>query len=149
MCIRDRPHVLLAGYGDTEIVLKAKRLYSDSAVKSHIHELSRDKIYSYKEFLLVMNLTIASRLFSAKEYVAHEQLDKLFEECDGNGDKQIGFNEAASCFRILCADEYIFYLLLHGIPGIPDTYGTCGNIFAVQNIPATNMRDHILSLIHI
>ena len=109
-------------------------------MRHKIQELKKEKIYSYKEFIKIINRTLSMELFAGKDFPKREALDKLFDECDINTDRNIHFNEAASCMRIFGSEEYIFYLLLHGTQGIPEIYGTCGNLFAVESSPAVRLR---------
>jgi hypothetical protein len=144
-----KPHVLLVKYKDKDVVLKAKRTYKSSIVKHKMREVEylQDKhgpLLKFDQFATMINDTIKEVLFGwGRTYASKDVIDEFLLECDANSDTLISYHEAASCMRILASEEYVFYVLLRGIPGVPKVYGTCGNIFAVQSTLSDDLQDHV------
>ena len=63
-------------------------------------------------------------------------LEDIFSECDLLEDGILHYNEAITCFQLVETEEYIIYSLLQGIGGVPDLYGACGNMYAIQYAPS-------------
>ena len=144
-----KPHVLLVKYKGKDVVLKAKITYKSSVVKHKMPEVEylQDKhgsLLKFDQFATVINDTIKEVMFGwGGTYASKDVINEFLLECDANSDALISYHEAASCMRILASKEYVFYVLLRGIPGVPEVYGTCGNIFAVQSTLADDIRDHV------
>ena len=145
-----KPHVLLVKYKGKDVVLKARRTYKSSVVKDNMPVVKylQDKhgsLLKFDQFATVINSTIEGVAFGwrGKAHVGKDVVNEFLLECDANSDALISYHEAASCMRILASEEYVFYVLLRGIPGVPEVYGTCGNIFAVQSTLADDLRDHV------
>ena len=145
-----KPHVLLVKYKGKDIILKAKITYKSTVVMHKIPEIKylQDKhgsLLKFDQFATVINSTIKELIFGweGTYYASKDVIDEFLLECDANSDALISYHEAASCMRILASEEYVFYVLLRGIPGVPEVYGTCGNIFAVQSTLADDLRDHV------
>ena len=145
------PHVLLVKYKDKDVVLKAKETYKNYFVRHKMPEVEylQDKhgsLLKFDQFVNLINSTIKEVIFGWGEVQCHaskDVIDEFLLECDANSDALISYHEAASCMRILASKEYVSYVLLRGIPGVPEVYGTCGNIFAVQSTPADDLQDHV------
>ena len=145
------PHVLLVKYKGKDVVLKTKETYKNYFVRHRMPEVEylQDKhgpLLRFDQFATMINSTIKEVIFGWGEVQCHaskDVIDEFLLECDANSDALISYHEAASCMRILASKEYVSYVLLRGIPGVPEVYGTCGNIFAVQSTPADDLRDHV------
>ena len=59
-------------------------------------------------------------------------VERLFSECDVLGDGQLSYTEAVVCWQLLETDEFVLLSVLRGVSAIPDLYGTCGNMYAMQ-----------------
>ena len=60
----------------------------------------------------------------------------VFRECDLLEDGVLLYGEAVICWQLIETDEYMLYSLLQGRMGIPDIYGSCGHMYAVQYAPS-------------
>ena len=61
-----------------------------------------------------------------------EVIEHIFSECDVGGDGILHYDEALPCWQLVETEEYALFSMLQGKSGIPDIYGTCGNMYAVQ-----------------
>ena len=144
-----KPHVLLVKYNGKDVIIKSKRTYKSSIVRYKIPEVKHlqeaaGSLIPFENFVRIINTTIKENMFGReKTYASKEVICEFLLECDGNSDSLISYDEAKSCLRILASEEYLFYVLLRGTPGIPEVYGTCGNMFAVQSSLADDLRDHV------
>ena len=145
-----KPHVLLVKYKGKDVVLKARRTYKLSSLVTYMMQEVKylldkhDSLLKFDQFATMINDTIKEVMFGwGRTYASKDVIDEFLWECDANSDALISYHEAASCMRILASEEYVFYVLLRGIPGMPEVYGTCGNIFAVQSTLADDLRDHV------
>ena len=59
-------------------------------------------------------------------------VERLFSECDVLGDGQLGYTEAVVCWQLLETDEFMLLSVLSGVSAVPDLYGACGNMYAMQ-----------------
>ena len=59
-------------------------------------------------------------------------VERLFSECDVLGDGQLSYTEAVVCWQLLETDEFVLLSVLTGVSAVPDLYGTCGNMYAMQ-----------------
>ena len=59
-------------------------------------------------------------------------IERVFTECDILEDGKLSYTEAMICWSLLETDEFILLSILNGISAIPDIYGTCGNMYAMQ-----------------
>ena len=59
-------------------------------------------------------------------------IEHIFSECDIGRDGVLNYDEALPCWQLVETDEYTLFSMLQGKSGIPDIYGTCGNMYAVQ-----------------
>lgn len=59
-------------------------------------------------------------------------VERVFSECDVLEDGQLTYHEALVCWQLLETDEFILLLVLSGVSAIPDLYGTCGTMYAMQ-----------------
>ena len=143
------PHVLLVKYKGKDVVLKVKRAYRNHIIEFKMREVEylQDKhgsLLNFEHFATMINSTIKEVMFGwGRTYASKDVIDEFLLECDANSDALISYHEAASCMRILVSKEYVFYVLLRGFPGMPEVYGTCGSIFAVQSTLADDLQDHV------
>lgn len=79
------------------------------------------------------NLTVCLNLAGGK-YVssALAAVERVFSECDVLDDGQLSYHEALICWQLLETDEFILLSVLSGVSAIPDLYGTCGTMYAMQ-----------------
>lgn len=63
-------------------------------------------------------------------------LEHVLRECDVGGDGHLSRVEAVVCSQLVETLEYATFFLLQGLAGIPDLYGVCGNMYAVQYAPS-------------
>ena len=63
-------------------------------------------------------------------------LKNIFSECDVLDDGLLTYSEALVCWQLVETEEYVLYSLLQGRSAIPDLYGVCGNMYAVQYVAA-------------
>ena len=59
-------------------------------------------------------------------------VERVFAECDVLGDGQLSYTEALVCWSLLETDEFVLLSVLSGVSAIPDVYGACGNMYAMQ-----------------
>lgn len=59
-------------------------------------------------------------------------IEDIFTECDVGSDGVLNFNEALPCWQLVETDEYVLFSLLRGMSAIPNIYGACGTVYAVQ-----------------
>ena len=59
-------------------------------------------------------------------------VERVFSECDVLGDGQLSYSEAVVCWQLLETDEFVLLSVLDGTSAIPDLYGACGNMYAMQ-----------------
>lgn len=64
---------------------------------------------------------------------ATKVIQNILLECDLHKDGVLGYEEASGCWQLVKTEEYVFYSMLRGRSGIPELYGTCGSLFAVQH----------------
>ena len=83
--------------------------------------------------LLQANLTVFMNL-AGKKNVPNTltALKNIFSECDVLDDGLLTYSEALVCWQLVETEEYVLYSLLEGRSAIPDLYGVCGNMYAVQ-----------------
>ena len=60
----------------------------------------------------------------------------VFRECDLLEDGILHYDEALICWQLIETEEFMLYSLLQGRIGIPDVYGSCGHMYAVQYAPS-------------
>ena len=144
-----KPHVLLMKYQGADIVLKAKRATTSSTVRHKVrsfkHFLETKSAVDFKDFKPFINRAIQDIMLGTSKYnISDNVLDEMAHECDANKDEMISLVEAASCFRIIASEEYLHYVMLRGVAGMPEAYGTCGNSFAVESFSSADMENHII-----
>ena len=59
-------------------------------------------------------------------------VERVFSECDVLGDGQLSYSEAVVCWQLLETDEFIILSVLRGLSAMPDIYGACGIMYAMQ-----------------
>lgn len=59
-------------------------------------------------------------------------VERVFSECDVLDDGQLSYHEALICWHLVETDEFILLSLLSGVSAMPDLYGTCGTMYAMQ-----------------
>ena len=136
-------------YQGSDIILKAKRATTSSTVrhklKSFKHLLKAKSAVDFEDFKYFLKRAIHSiMLGTGKHNVSDSVLEELARECDGNKDKMVSLVEAASCLRIIASEEYLYYVMLRGVAGMPEAYGTCGNSFAVESFLSADMENHVI-----
>ena len=66
--------------------------------------------------------------------VIDDALNNILSECTTRRDKALDSNEIQQCSRLV-QQEYILYYILRGNADIPELFGTCGELFVVENAP--------------
>ena len=66
--------------------------------------------------------------------VVDNALNNILSECTTRRDKALDSNEIQQCSRLV-QQEYILYYILRDNAVIPELFGTCGELFAVENAP--------------
>ena len=59
-------------------------------------------------------------------------LENVFSECDVLEDGVLSYSEAVVCWQLVETSEYMMFSVLRGRSAIPDLYGVCGNMYAIQ-----------------
>ena len=70
--------------------------------------------------------------------VIDDALNNILSECTTHRDKALDSNEIQQCSRLV-QQEYILYYILRGNAGIPELFGACGELFAVENAPSEEL----------
>ena len=68
-------------------------------------------------------------------------VERVFSECDVLGDGQLSYSEAVVCWQLLETDEFIILSVLRGLSAIPDIYGACGIMYAIQYATSQPLLD--------
>ena len=71
--------------------------------------------------------------------VIDNALNNILSECTTRRDKALDSNEIQQCSRLV-QQEYILYYILRGNAGIPELFGACGELFAVENAPPEELQ---------
>ena len=71
--------------------------------------------------------------------VIDDALNNILSECTTHRDKALDRNEIQQCSRLV-QQEYILYYILRGNAGIPELFGACGELFAVENAPLEELQ---------
>ena len=132
-------HVLQAQWGDNTVILKTPKLIGDKIATLHVTGDERYLQSSGRSSadicpaLLQANLTVFMNL-AGKKNVPNTLtvLENIFSECDVLEDGLLTYSEALVCWQLVETEEYVLYSLLKGRSAIPDLYGACGNMYAVQ-----------------
>ncbi len=131
-------HVLEAEWNAYTIILKAPSELGSRRAKEHLESENRNKRLTREEFVQKANASLFLNIAGNRYSGALVKLaEEIFDECDvlGNGVLEYG-NEALVCWQLVETNEYVFYSLLQGMKGIPDVYGVCGHVYAVQYAPS-------------
>lgn len=59
-------------------------------------------------------------------------VERVFSECDVLDDGQLSYDEALVCWHLVETDEFILLSVLSGVSAVPDLYGSCGTMYAMQ-----------------
>ena len=59
-------------------------------------------------------------------------LEDIVAGCDVQADSVLHDHELVICWQLITTPEYVRFALLQGHSGIPDLYGNCGPMYAVQ-----------------
>lgn len=133
-------HVLEAEWNAHTIVLKAPKGLGSKRARAHLKSVGMKFDLTKENFIQNACATISSNVAGEKHPGASEAIMKLvediLEECDYLHDGVLGNSEALTCWQLLETDEYVIYSLLQGREGIPDMYGVCGHMYAVQYAPS-------------
>ena len=76
-----------------------------------------------------MFLNLAGRIHVPSTLAA---VERVFSECDVLDDGQLSYHEALVCWQLVETDEFILLSVLSGVSAIPDLYGSCGTMYAMQ-----------------
>lgn len=125
--------VVKVDWGGKEMILKTFRPWgyeSGTAVSSF--EGNNGKV-TKKEFIKQANETLFNGMLGRRHSPTVDRvLEKLFMECDLHGDGLLSHKEVISCWGLIHTGEYVIYSLLNSSVNVPDVYGVCGNMFAVE-----------------
>ena len=98
---------------------------------------------SHADVIAILNQTTRAALFQGWRPTPPSILVDIVKECDYNSDGVVAVSEALSCFDIVTSKEYLMCRLLHDVPGIPNVYGTCGKIFAMESLNTDRMQSFL------
>lgn len=59
-------------------------------------------------------------------------VEMVFSECDVLDDGQLSYHEALVCWHLVETEEFILLSVLSGVSAVPDLYGSCGTMYAMQ-----------------
>lgn len=141
-------HVLQAEWNGNIIILKAPKKLGDGAAMVHVKEAGSEMQITEKEFIEQANIStffnIAGSRYSPELL---KVIKEVFRECDLLEDGILHYGEAIVCWQLIETGEYMLYSLLQGRIGIPDIYGSCGHMYAVQYAPSEPFlgQDMVLS----
>ena len=149
-------HVLLAQWAANTVVLKTSDPVNDNMVAVPLDwHGDKNRLIPKKEFVLKVLLYQLLQCISSPPLPlslcvqANQSLflnlaggrhvpstlaavEWLFFECDVLGDGQLSYTEAVVCWQLLETDEFVLLSVLKGVSAVPDLYGTCGNMYAMQ-----------------
>ena len=152
-------HVLQAQWAANTVVLKTPKPLGDHRATMHLDGPNKYKRkISKKEFIadvsergLGLNLFLSDYVYAFPlcSVQANQTLfmnlaggrhvpgslaavERVFSECDVLGDGQLSYSEAVVCWQLLETDEFVLLSVLEGTSAIPDLYGACGNMYAMQ-----------------
>ncbi len=126
-------HVLEAEWNANTIILKAPHEIGSRRALEHVKYESKIMQLSREEFIQKASDSLFRNVAGNSYTKATMKLaEEIFEECDLLQDGILEYNEAVTCWQLVETDEYVMYSLLQGKDGIPDVYGVCGQLYAVQ-----------------
>ena len=116
------------------MVLKSMINEDSSEISYFFETAKKTNVYTKKE--VAVSVRNALGAIMSADQINTETVDKLthhyFKECDSNHNGLLSYQEMAICWRLIYSEEYLFGVLLGTYKGIPQVYGTCGDVFAVQ-----------------
>jgi hypothetical protein len=127
-------HVLLAQWAANRVVLKTAKPLGHTRATSHLNRPDKlSRVISKQEFVKEANMTLFLNLAGGRGVPnTLAAVEGLFSECDVLGDGQLSYSEALVCWSLLETDEFVFLSVLSGTSAMPDLYGACGNMYAMQ-----------------
>ena len=124
----------MAQWGEKRIVLKSDKPLTHDKIKAHLNKFPKDGL-SRAEFIKQADKTLYLKTGRHHD-VTLQALEEIFSECDLLSDGVLRTrDEVLACWSLVNAFEYVLYLLLKQTGAMPELYGVCGKIFAVEFAP--------------
>ena len=150
-----KPFVLQAEWNSKSLIIKRFwHLRPDSVISSNLLSEMHDGIdvrhnnswsfqLTQEEFLKKANATLFKSVLGDKtnaQSVAKLLSESVAAECItkhhmSNGQKLRNI-EGLYCWQLVASEEYIVTSLMQGMPHIPELKGVCGDLYAVEYVPA-------------
>ena len=132
------PHVLKANFQGEEIILKVKIIMEKQLELNPAHSLRFNREYFEKS----AKLQYSKFILDDKTKVNKKVFDYVYSEC-ANQDGILPYQKMWYCQSLL-GREFLLSILLKDTNSLPKIYGTCGNVFAVENTPDEKLEGSLI-----
>jgi len=126
------PHVLKASWKGSDIILKVKKVLDKNLTLNS--SLTESKQFDRNYFNINTNQSYVKYILDEKGVINMEVLDYMFNECAGQDNEVVPHQKMWYC-QALLAGEFLLSILLKDSQNVPKLYGTCGHVFAVEDVP--------------
>lgn len=96
--------------------------------------LTESKQFDRNYFNINTNQSYVKYILDEKGVINMEVLDYMFNECAGQDNEVVPHQKMWYC-QALLAGEFLLSILLKDSQNVPKLYGTCGHVFAVEDVP--------------
>ena len=156
-----KPFVLQAEWNSKLLIVKSVRhLDPDRIMSSNLLSEMHDGIdvrhnnswnfQAQEEFLRKANVTLFKSVLGDKTHtqsVVKLLSENVAAECITEHHMSKGQKlrnvEALNCWQLVASEEYIITSLMQGKPHIPELNGVCGDLFAVEYVPAIGSNQYL------
>jgi len=132
------PHVLKANWKGKDIILKVKTVMEKHLELDPAHSSRFNREY----FENSAKFQISKFILDNKTEVSKEVYDYVYSEC-ANQDGVLPYQKMWYCQSLL-GREFLLSILLKDTNNLPEVYGTCGNVFAVENAPDEKIEGSLI-----
>lgn len=105
-----------------------KVLNKNLALNASLTEFNRNY------FNINANQTYSQHILDERGIVDMKILDYVYRECAGEDDGVLSYQKMWYC-QALLTSEFLLSVLLKDSLNVPKLYGTCGHVFAVEDVP--------------
>jgi len=124
------PHVLKASWNGSDVILKVKKVLDKNLTLNITESIQFDRNY----FNIYTNQSYVKYILDERGVIDMEVLDYMFNECAGQDNGVLPHQKMWYC-QALLAGEFLLSILLKDSLNVPKLYGTCGHVFAVEDVP--------------
>ena len=140
----EKDKVFFVNQNGYDVVLKANSKFLHHAVKKALERLRDAQIHSLLiNFNVILEKAISAVLFHGQKNIPPNILQDIARECDYDVNGVVSTQEALSCLEVVTSKEYLMYKVLYPSPGIPNVFGTCGRLYAVEALDVGAMEDYL------